>query len=110
AGPQSVLVTGPVPDDARQVMVNRARELGIHHRAYGSDFDVVEAERGVGGWLATLRGAETDYPEVFVPLHDRHQLTNLSMAVAAVEALFGRALDVEAERVAALVSTLPGRM
>lgn len=110
AGPQSVLVSGPMPDAARSVIVERARELGIHHRAFGSDYDVAMAERGVGGWLVTLRGAEAEYPDVFLPLHGRHQLTNLAMAVAAVEALFGRALDPEAVRDAAAAATMPGRM
>lgn len=110
AGPQSVLVSGPMPDEARHVMVERARELGIHHRAAGADFDVLDAERGLGGWLTTFRGAETDYPDVFVPLHGRHQLTNLAMAIAAVEALFGRALDTDSVRDAAAASTMPGRM
>ncbi|MCO6502389.1 MAG: bifunctional folylpolyglutamate synthase/dihydrofolate synthase [Acidimicrobiales bacterium] len=110
AGPQSVLVTGPMPPEAHEVMVARARELGIHHRSLGHDFDVVSAERGVGGWLATLRGAEAEYPDVFVPLHGRHQLNNLVMAIAGVEALFDRALDVEAVREAALAAEMPGRM
>jgi dihydrofolate synthase / folylpolyglutamate synthase len=99
-----------MPDVARDVMVGRARELGIQHRAMGSDFDVVTAERGVGGWLATIRGAEDEYPDVFLPLHGRHQLTNLAMAVAAAEALFGRPLDPDALRAAAAVASMPGRM
>ncbi len=110
AGPQSILISGPMPEAARTVMVDQARDLGIHHRAYGSDFDVVAAERGVGGWLTTIRGAEAEYPDIFLPLHGRHQLTNLAMAVAAVEALFGRALDPEAVNDAAAAATMPGRM
>jgi dihydrofolate synthase/folylpolyglutamate synthase len=110
AGPQSVLVTGPMEDAAHEVMVQRARELGIHHRYFGHDVGVGNAEMGVGGWLATIRGAEADYEDVFVPLHGRHQLANLAMAVAAVEALFGRALNEDAVREAALAATMPGRM
>src|SRR5690554_3506029 len=53
AGPQSVLISGPMEDVAHKVMVSRARELGIHHRSFGRDFDVVTADIGVGGWLAT---------------------------------------------------------
>ena len=65
AGPRSVLITGPMPPEAHEVMVARAHELGII-TGPRSDFDVVSAER-CGGWLATLRGAEAEYPDVFVP-------------------------------------------
>lgn len=110
AGPNSILITGPLPDEAMEVAVDRARDLGVHHRKYGLDFSVGDAERGVGGWLTTINGAEETYEEVFLPLHGRHQLTNLAMAVAATEALLGDKLDVEAVRDAAVAATMPGRM
>ena len=110
AGPNSILVTGPLPDEAMEVAAQRARDLGIHHRKYGTDFSLGNAERGVGGWLATVQGAEETYEDVFLPLHGRFQLTNLAMAVAAAEALVGDKLDVEAVRDAAAASTMPGRM
>jgi dihydrofolate synthase/folylpolyglutamate synthase len=84
--------------------------LGIHHRRYGHDFSVEDAERGVGGWLATIIGAEASYDEVFLPLHGRHQLTNLAMATAAAEALLGGRLDADSLRDAAAAATTPGRM
>lgn len=110
AGPGSILVTGPLPEDALRVANQRARELGIQHRRHGLDFGIEEYERGVGGWLATIRGAEDTYEDVFLPLHGRYQLTNLATAVASAEALVGRKLDAEAVRDAAQVATAPGRM
>lgn len=106
----SILVTGPLPAEALDVARAKARELGIHHRHYGRDFSVDTAERGVGGWLATIEGAEATYDDVFLPLHGRFQLTNLATAVAAVEALIGRRLDAEAVQDAASMATMPGRM
>jgi dihydrofolate synthase/folylpolyglutamate synthase len=110
AGPNSILVTGPLPDAAHDVAESRARDLGIHHRHYGKDFSVLDAERGVGGWLTTIAGAEETYEDLFLPLHGRYQLVNLANAVAATEALVGRKLDEEAIRGAVAVATAPGRM
>jgi dihydrofolate synthase/folylpolyglutamate synthase len=110
AGPNSILVSGPLPDAAREVAEARARDLGIHHRHYGRDFSVLDAERGVGGWLATIAGAEDTYEDLFLPLHGRYQLVNLANAVAATEALIGRKLDEEAVRAAVATATVPGRM
>jgi dihydrofolate synthase/folylpolyglutamate synthase len=110
AGPNSILVTGPLPDAALEVAESRARDLGIHHRHYGKDFSVLDAERGVGGWLTTIAGAEETYEDLFLPLHGRYQLVNLANAVAATEALVGRKLDEEAVRGAVSIATAPGRM
>ena len=110
AGPGSVLVTGPLPDSALGVAEARARDLGIHHRHFGRDFSVGDAERGVGGWLVTIEGAEETYEDVFLPLHGRYQLVNLATAVAAGEALLGGKLNVEAVVEGAAAANIPGRM
>ncbi len=110
AGPSSILVTGPLPDLAQEAAVQLARDLGIQHRSFGDDFGIVSAERGVGGWMVEVRGAERTYEEVFLPVHGRHQVTNLAVAIAGSEALVGRKLDPEAVADAAAVVSLPGRM
>lgn len=110
AGLRSILVTGQLPDVAMEEARRTARELGIQHREFERDYGIDEYERGVGGWLTTIRGAEASYKDIFLPLHGRYQLDNLAMAVAAGEALIGRKLDTEALRDAAAVATAPGRM
>lgn len=110
AGPGAILVTGPLPEQAMEVAIEKARTLGIHHRRFDLDYGIVEYERGVGGWLATIEGAEATYDDIFLPLHGSYQLTNFAIAVAATEALVGRRLDTEALRDAAAVATAPGRM
>jgi dihydrofolate synthase/folylpolyglutamate synthase len=110
AGPDSILVTGPLPDVALRVAEARAREMGIQHRQYGRDFRVGESERGVGGWLVTIEGAEDAYEDLFLPLQGRHQLTNLATAIASAEALLGRKLNQEAIQDATAEATMPGRM
>lgn len=110
AGPSSILVTGELPDAAMEVAIGTARDLGIQHRRFGVDYGVEGYERGVGGWLVSIRGAEDTYEDIFLPLHGRYQIENLAMAVAAAEALIGRRLDIDALRDAASVATAPGRM
>ena len=110
AGPGSILVTGPLPEEALLAAAETSRTLGIHHRRYGADFEVVESERGVGGWLATIEGAEDTYTDVFLPLHGKHQLVNLAIAIASAEALVGHRLDVDAVRDGASAAATPGRM
>ena len=83
AGANSTLVSGPLPDLALEVADTRARDLGIHHRHYGKDFSVLDAERGIRGWLVTIGGAEDTYEDLFLPLHGRYQLVNLANTVAA---------------------------
>ena len=110
AGPSSILVTGPLPAPAEEVATSKARDLGIQHRSFGSDFDIEAYERGVGGWLCTVRGAEATYEDIFLPVHGRYQLTNLAVAIASAEALVGRKLNAEALNDAAAVTAIPGRM
>ena len=109
AKPASILVTGDVQESVHELARQRARSLGIEHRAYGRDFGV-EATPAVGGWLCDIRGAETDYSQVHLPVHGRHQTVNTAVAVAAVEALVGRSLDREAVVAACGAFTSPGRM
>ncbi|MDX1467983.1 MAG: folylpolyglutamate synthase/dihydrofolate synthase family protein [Acidimicrobiia bacterium] len=110
AGPSSILVTGQLIDDAAEVAADTAKRLGIQHRRLGKDFSVSHAERGVGGWMVDISGAEDTYEDVFLPVHGRHQIQNLALAVASVEALLGTKLEAQSIRAAASALTLPGRM
>lgn len=109
-GPGSILVTGPLPGPAMEAAVETTKSLGIQHRRYGNDYRVAGGERGAGGWLATIEGAEDSYHDVFIPLHGRHQLVNFAISVASAEALLGHRLDPDAVRDAAAAATSPGRM
>ncbi|HSJ34942.1 MAG TPA: folylpolyglutamate synthase/dihydrofolate synthase family protein [Acidimicrobiia bacterium] len=109
AGPDSILVTGPLEPAVFDLAEKRARELGIQHRAYGRDFSV-DATRAVKGWQIDIQGAEDDYPGLHLPVHGRHQTLNAAISVAAVEALLGRKLDPEAVAEATGVFDTPGRM
>jgi dihydrofolate synthase/folylpolyglutamate synthase len=110
AGPGSILITGILPEEAMEEANKTARTLGIQHRRIDVDFGIEDYERGVGGWMTSIKGAEATYSDLFLPLHGHYQLTNLACSVAAAEALVGRKLDVEAIRDALAVATAPGRM
>ncbi|HSM43733.1 MAG TPA: Mur ligase family protein, partial [Acidimicrobiia bacterium] len=64
AGIGSILVTGELPEPAMEAANGRARELGIQHRRYDHDYGIESYERGVGGWLTTIRGAEATYEDI----------------------------------------------
>ncbi len=108
--PGTILVTGDLPEAALEVANIKAKEMGIQHRVFGRDFTVAEAERGIRGWHTTIQGAEETYEDIFLPVHGRHQLHNLAVAVAATEALVGSRLDPDSIREAMQALTIPGRM
>ena len=73
------------------------------------DFGCVSSGLAVGGRTLDLRTPYGAYDQVFLPLHGMHQADNAACAVAAVESLFGRALDGEVMRRALTSVRLPGR-
>jgi dihydrofolate synthase/folylpolyglutamate synthase len=60
--------------------------------------------------LVTIEGAFSSYPDLFLPLHGEHQLTNLTVAIGAAEAFFGRSLVVDAVEEGLAGLTVPGRL
>lgn len=106
----ATLVTGRLPDEARAVTQQHAESLGLSIRQFGDDFDVLEPTMAVGGWVAGVRGHYTSYADVFLPLHGRHQLDNLAVAVAATEAFFERALSDEGLTLGLSAVRVPGRL
>ena len=106
----SVLIAGPMSEDADQEARDHAASQSIELRRYGHDFRVAEAERAVGGWLCEVEGIYGTYPELYLPLHGRHQTLNLAIAIVAVEELYGRALAGDAAIEGAGAASSPGRL
>lgn len=75
----------------------------------GDHFDVLENQLALGGRMLDLRTPTTVYPDVFVPLHGRHQGDNAVVALTAVEAFFASPVpaDIVAEGFATV--EMPGR-
>lgn len=78
----------------------------------GTDYDVVDREIAVGGQQLTLRGVATTVPDVYLPLHGRHQAENAAVALAAVEGFLGFSggLDGDLVRGGFARLRLPGRL
>ncbi|MBU1492709.1 MAG: dihydrofolate synthase [Actinobacteria bacterium] len=104
------LVTGRLPDDAVAVAARVAEAQGGPWIRLGTEVRIGDVEMDDGGWLVTVEGVYDTYPDVFLGLHGRHQVDNLVVAIAAVEALFGRPLDPAAVREAGASVRCPGRM
>ena len=106
----ATLVTGRFVHDAMLVAARVAEERGAPWIRLGTEVRISDVEMDDGGWLVTIEGVHDAYREVLLGLHGRHQVDNLAVAIAAVEALFGRALDPEAVKEAGASVTCPGRM
>jgi dihydrofolate synthase/folylpolyglutamate synthase len=110
AKPGSVLVAGPMPAEADRESVQYAAATGIPLQRYGHDYRLTEVTRAVGGWACEVEGIYETYPDLYLPIHGRHQTVNLAVSVAAIEELFGRALSPEAAIEGAANATSPGRL
>lgn len=73
------------------------------------DFDCLSNELALGGRLLDLRTPAATYPDVFLPLHGKHQGDNASAALCAVEAFFHAAVDPAVLANAFADVRMPGR-
>jgi dihydrofolate synthase/folylpolyglutamate synthase len=106
----ALLVTGDLHPDAQRVAEKVAAERGAVWFSAGRDFDVSDVRLLDGGWAFDIHSVYEEYSDVELRLRGRHQIRNFAAAVAAVEALLGRALDEAGVREAAATVTAPGRM
>src|SRR3954454_11399969 len=81
----AVLVQGPQPAAAADVLEARAAEVGASVVRVGRDFGVRSRSVALGGQILDLTGVGGDYDDVFLPLHGAHQAGNAACALAAVE-------------------------
>ena len=75
----------------------------------GRDFGTERERLAAGGWLADLRTPYGHHADVLVSLHGRHQLDNVSLAVATAEAFFEAQLSDEVIGEALANVKVPGR-
>ena len=108
--PGAPLVTGPLPPAAEGPITARVSEMASPWLRYGADFGPSALERKPDGWLMDVDGVYSQYHDISLHLRGRHQVSNFVTAIAATEALFGRALDPAAVREAAAGATSPGRL
>jgi dihydrofolate synthase/folylpolyglutamate synthase len=110
--PGGYLVSAAQPLDAAQVLLEKAREVGVPFRFEGVEFGVESRTVAVGGQVVTVQGIAGRYPDLMVPLHGAHQAQNAAVAIAALEAFFGgeKELDSEVLQEGFDAVTSPGRL
>jgi dihydrofolate synthase/folylpolyglutamate synthase len=90
--PGSVLVLGETDDALRPIFEAREpAEIWLRDR----DFRVTENRLALGGRYIGLETPAARYPEVFLSLHGAHQADNAAIALASVEAFYGRPLEAD---------------
>ncbi|ASN52131.1 folylpolyglutamate synthase/dihydrofolate synthase family protein [Sinomonas sp. R1AF57] len=111
--PGGFLVSAAQPVDAAQVLLDKAREVGVPFRFEGVEFGVESRAVAVGGQVVTVQGLAGRYTDLAVPLHGEHQAQNAAVAVAALEAFLGggeRELDADVLREGFAEVSSPGRL
>lgn len=110
--PGGYLISAAQPLDAAQVLLEKAKEVGVPFRFEGVEFGVESRTVAVGGQMVTVQGIAGRYPDLLVPLHGAHQAQNAAVAVAALEAFFGgeKELDFEVLQEGFAAVTSPGRL
>ncbi len=109
-GDGGTLVTGPLPAEAVDVVSGHVAAVGGNWIAHGESYSVAEATVAVGGWQVSVTGVFDEYPELYLPIHGRHQVDNLATAIAAGEMFLGRSLDHDLLEIAVAATTAPGRL
>lgn len=104
--PGSAVVIGETDPALAQIFIDAG---GASHFLRGEHFDVVENQLALGGRLVDLRTPTMLYPDVFVPLHGRHQGDNAAVALTAVEEFFGGPLSGEVVADGFAQVAMPGR-
>jgi dihydrofolate synthase/folylpolyglutamate synthase len=112
AGTFAVVASQPL--EAAEVLLRRSAEVGATVAREGLEFGVLSRAPGLGGQLVSLRGLESTYDEIFLPLHGAYQAHNAACALAAVEAFAGgkemAGLDLDLVQTAFASVTSPARL
>ena len=109
--PGARLVCGDIPPEAAPVVERKARVSGAEVLWLGKDFGARSiSAMPEGGWRVSVDGLYGSYENLRLPLRGRHQIRNLAVAVAAVEAWLERGLDADRLRAGLRLFSVPGRM
>lgn len=104
--PEGTLVLGETDPGLAPIFLDAGPRAALMR---GRDFGCTANRLSVGGRLLDLHTPGGSYRHVFLPLHGGHQGDNAAVAVAAVEAFFGRPVEEEALQEAFAGVTAPGR-
>jgi len=111
--PGGFLVSAAQQAEAADVLLERAREVGVPFRFQGVEFGVESRTLAVGGQQLVLQGLADRYTDIALPLHGAHQAQNAAVALAAVEAFIGggeKPLNADVVREGFANASSPGRL
>ena len=104
--PNSMVVVGE-PDEDLHERFTMPESSGIV--IVNKDFELLDNRLAVGGRAIDVRTPYGEYRDLFVALNGAYQGNNAMLALVAVEAFFGRALDEELVQEAFANVTMPAR-
>jgi dihydrofolate synthase/folylpolyglutamate synthase len=104
--PGCVAVIGETDEDLVQIFANETSEEML---VRGQQFDVVDNHLALGGRSLHIQTHRAEYIDLFLPMHGWHQGDNAAVAIAAVEAFFGTALDIDVVMEGLANVSMPGR-
>ena len=103
---EGVAIIGETRESLRDIFLQEPHADIAFRREH---FDVIENHLALGGRSLHVRTSHADYVDLFLPLHGWHQGDNAAVAIAAVEAFFGGALDRDTLMEGLSTVTMPGR-
>lgn len=83
------LISAAQDPEAAQVLLETARAKRANFKFENIEFGVTDRSVAVGGQQVSVQGLAADYNNMFLPLHGAHQVQNLAVAIAALEAFMG---------------------
>ena len=107
------LVSAAQEPEAAQVLLDAAREKQVNFRFENVEFGVTDRSVAVGGQQVSIQGIAAEYNGLFLPLHGAHQVQNLAVAIAGLEAFLGageQPLDQDVLQDGLAQITSPGRL
>ena len=99
--------------EAAEVLIRESAKCESIPLREGLDFVLLRRDVAVGGQLLSIQGLGGTYDDIFLPLYGRHQASNATLALVAVEAFLGggaERLDVDAIRDGFAQASSPGRL
>jgi dihydrofolate synthase/folylpolyglutamate synthase len=111
AKPGRPFVVGPLPDEAREVALSRAREVGARPLVLGRDFHLEDVRASADATAFSFRQGSL-HLDASLPLVGAHHATNAALALACVRALDAHddASFARAAREGLATASLPGRI
>jgi dihydrofolate synthase / folylpolyglutamate synthase len=108
--PGKLVVSREQPEEAREVVGARCREVGATLLLEGRDWELAGRMQGIGGQVLSVRGLHDTYRDLRLYLFGVYTARNAAAAVVAAEALLDRPLKQEILSEALAEARSPGRL